>query len=58
MGTARGEAAVELRGFLKSDYPLTDAVITGVEPNVFFLLDVGSPMTFSPKGIMPLKTDK
>ncbi|MDR1978471.1 MAG: hypothetical protein LBQ42_07040 [Synergistaceae bacterium] len=57
MGALDVEAAVQLRGFTKADYPLTDAVITGVEPNVFFLLDVGSPMTFSPKGIMPLATD-
>jgi hypothetical protein len=56
-GALDAEAAVELRGFLKSSYPMTDAVITGVEPNVFFLLDVGSPMTFSPEGIMPLATD-
>lgn len=48
--------AGDLKTFPKATYP-QDIVITGVEPNVLFLLDTGSPMVFSPNGIMPLETD-
>lgn len=47
---------VSPRTFLKSDYPLA-ATQPIPHPNVLFLLDTGSPMVFSPKGIMPLQTD-
>lgn len=57
-GTAEaGPATVDIRGFKKSLYPPEDALLTGVEPNVLFLLDVGSSMTFTPDGTMPLYED-
>ena len=53
---AAAEAAPEPRAFLKTDYALI-AQVSVPAPNVLFLLDTGSPMVFSPKGIMPLRTD-
>ena len=53
---AAAEAAPEPRAFLKTDYA-SIAQVSVPAPNVLFLLDVGSPMVFSPKGIMPLRTD-
>lgn len=41
------------RTYLKADYPVT-VPIEVPNPNVLFLLDVGSQMVFTPKGIMPL----
>ena len=54
---ARAEAAQDLRAMTKGDYPVDDTLKTWVPPNVFFLLDVGSPMTFTPLGTLPLDTD-
>lgn len=53
---AAAEAAPEPRAFLKTDYA-SIAQVSVPAPNVLFLLDTGSPMVFSPKGIMPLRTD-
>ena len=50
------EAAPEPRAFLKTDFA-SIVQVNVPPPNVLFLLDTGSPMTFSPKGIMPLITD-
>ncbi|MDR1623112.1 MAG: hypothetical protein LBS00_12125, partial [Synergistaceae bacterium] len=48
-------AAVPLRAFWKqTTYPLEDAVLTGVEPNVLFFLDDSTTMTLSMKGQMPI----
>lgn len=47
-------ASPALRPFMKETYPMEDTYSTGVDPNVLFLLDTGSPMTMSPKGRMPL----
>lgn len=49
-------SAAELKPIPKATYP-QDIVLTGVEPNVLFLLDTGSAMVFTPNGIMPLETD-
>ena len=49
--------APPLKTFTKSDYAAVLRESTNSGPNVLFLLDVGSPMVFSPKGIMPLATD-
>ena len=49
-------ALPDLRPFLKTAYPLPDTQPQSLPPNVLFLLDVGSPMTFTPAGIMPLAT--
>lgn len=51
-----GAASVPMRTFLKTEYA-SMVQVNVPRPNVLFLLDVGSPMTFSPKGIMPLATD-
>ena len=53
IGCSFSEAAWSIRGFSKEDYPVDDAILTGVHPNVLFLLDTGSPMVFTPKGLMP-----
>ena len=54
-GCIRADAAsVTLKPFPKETYPIEDTILTGVEPNVLFLLDVGSAMTFTPQGTMPL----
>lgn len=48
--------ALSLKTFLKTDYgAVSQRPIP--RPNVLFLLDTGSPMVFSPKGIMPLQDD-
>jgi hypothetical protein len=47
------EAGESFRPIKKDAYPVEDAVLTGVHPNVLFLLDTGSSMTFTPSGIMP-----
>ena len=57
LSAVRAEAAGEIRGMTKGDYPADDTLKTWVPPNVFFLLDVGSPMTFTPSGIMPTDDD-
>ncbi|NLL36009.1 MAG: hypothetical protein GX256_00635, partial [Fretibacterium sp.] len=55
---AGGPPTVKLKTFLKGDYANHSGRSAPVpDPNVLFLLDVGSPMVFSPKGIMPLKDD-
>lgn len=56
-GTSFAATLPELRGFKKEDYPTEDAIMEQLAPNVFFLLDIGSPMSFSPKGTMPVDTD-
>lgn len=48
--------ASSLKTFLKTDYGAASQRPIP-RPNVLFLLDTGSPMVFSPKGIMPLRTD-
>ena len=50
------EAAPVPRAFLKTDYA-SIAQVSVPAPNVLFLLDTGSPIVFSPKSIMPLRTD-
>ena len=41
--------------FIKNDnYPMEDSYAAGIDPNVLFLLDTGSPMVMSPRGRMPL----
>ena len=57
LGGEGGRAfALSLKTFLKTDYgAVSQRPIP--RPNVLFLLDTGSPMVFSPKGIMPLRTD-
>ena len=47
------EAAPVLRPFMKETYPMEDTVTNNIDPNVLFLLDTGSPMSFRPKGKMP-----
>ncbi|MDR1731346.1 MAG: hypothetical protein LBR61_04560 [Synergistaceae bacterium] len=50
-----GAPLIPLRSFEKTtDYPIDDNYVEGIDPNVLFLLDTGSPMTFSPKGRMPM----
>lgn len=49
-------AIPDLRPFRKTAYPLPDTQPQALPPNVLFLLDVGSPMTFTANGIMPLAT--
>ncbi|MDR1376368.1 MAG: hypothetical protein LBJ22_02560, partial [Synergistaceae bacterium] len=41
----------------KSAYPIEDTIMTGVPPNILFLLDTGSSMTFTPTGILPDTSD-
>ena len=53
-GAPRAEAA-QVRVHPKTDYPVTVPIEIPI-PNVLFLLDVGSQMVFTPKGIMPLAT--
>lgn len=45
--------AADISVFTKTDYPVEDTMLTGVHPNVLFLLDTGSAMVFTPSGIMP-----
>ncbi|MDR1379123.1 MAG: hypothetical protein LBJ36_08740 [Synergistaceae bacterium] len=43
------------RFFMKTtDYPMDDSYAVGIDPNVLFLLDTGSPMTMTPKGRLPM----
>mgnify|MGYP000845161995 CR=1 FL=1 len=51
-GAPRAEAA-QVRAHPKTDYPVTVPIEIPI-PNVLFLLDVGSQMVFTPKGIMPM----
>ena len=52
LGTGAGVWAAEPRAYEKSMYPPEDSP-EGLPPNVLLLLDVGSPMTFTPEGTMP-----
>ena len=52
LGTGVGAWAAEPRAYEKSMYPPEDSP-EGLPPNVLLLLDVGSPMTFTPEGTMP-----
>ena len=56
LGTGTGVWAAEPRAYEKSMYPPEDSP-EGLPPNVLLLLDVGSPMTFTPEGTMPQDTD-
>ncbi len=56
LGTGTGVWAAEPRAYEKSMYPPEDSP-EGLPPNVLLLLDVGSPMTFTPEGTMPQNTD-
>ena len=51
-GLQQAEAA-QPRVHPKTDYPVTVPIEIPI-PNVLFLLDVGSQMVFTPKGIMPM----
>ncbi|MDR2137164.1 MAG: hypothetical protein LBO68_02635 [Synergistaceae bacterium] len=54
-GTAGEAAAPSARFFMKTiDYPMEDSYAVGLDPNVLFLLDTGSPMTMTPNGRLPL----
>lgn len=55
-GSGAQAAPVSPKTFLKADYSVI-APVRVPPPNVLFLLDTGSPMVFSPKGIMPLADD-
>jgi hypothetical protein len=48
---------IPLRGFYKTDYKTEDTVSKGLEPNVLFLLDTSTAMTFTVGGIMPNEND-
>lgn len=54
-----GECAtgLGLRPIMKETYPAEDTIRRVIPPNVFFLLDTGSPMSFSPNGAMPMIGD-
>jgi len=56
LGTGAGVWAAEPRAYEKSMYPPEDSP-EGLPPNVLLLLDVGSPMTFTPEGTMPQRGD-
>ena len=56
LGTGTGVWAAEPRAYEKSMYPPEDSP-EGLPPNVLLLLDVGSPMTFTPEGTMPQRGD-
>ena len=56
LGTGAGVWAAEPRAYEKSMYPPEDSP-EGLPPNVLLLLDVGSPMTFTPEGTMPQSGD-
>ncbi|MDR3230981.1 MAG: hypothetical protein LBT65_06050 [Synergistaceae bacterium] len=48
------EAAVSFRAFSKeTSYPLEDAILKGMEPNVLFFLDTSASMAMSMKGEYP-----
>jgi hypothetical protein len=52
MGKTEGASSL-YRAIPKDAYPVADTIMTGVPPNVLFLLDTGSSMTFTPTGILP-----
>lgn len=52
-GVAVCASAEDMVSFSKARYPV-DAVSEGTTPNVLIFLDIGSPMTFSPKGVIPI----
>lgn len=45
--------AANLRSFSKDDYMTEDTNTKGLEPNVLFLLDTSTAMTFTVNGVMP-----
>ena len=47
----------DLKPMTKATYPADDSHKTWVPPNVFFLLDISGPMTFTPNGRMPIYDD-
>ncbi|MDR1623172.1 MAG: hypothetical protein LBS00_12465, partial [Synergistaceae bacterium] len=50
-------ASLLYRPIPKDAYPVEDTIMTGVPPNILFLLDTGSSMTFTPTGILPDTSD-
>ena len=46
-----------IRSFYKTDYINEDVISKGLDPNVLFLLDTSTAMTFAPWGIMPNAND-
>ena len=46
-----------LRSYYKTDYLNEDVVMKGLDPNVLFLLDTSTAMTFAPWGVMPNERD-
>ena len=46
-----------LRSYYKTDYVNEDVVSKGLDPNVLFLLDTSTAMTFAPWGVMPNEDD-
>ena len=51
------EASDPFLAIKKTAYPLEDTLPMGVRPNVLFLLDTGSSMSFTSVGILPDKND-
>ena len=49
-------ASDALNSFFKTDYA-EDTLSKGLDPNVLFLLDVSTAMTFTPDGVMPNRYD-
>lgn len=55
--TEAGAAPVTLRPFLKSDFGAEEILLRTYDPNVLFLVDIGSPMLFTPQGTIPMASD-